>query len=233
MARNLKPIHSSQFFKEFLLNHHPCFFLKFYLFIWCRGESARVGAGSSERRRTRIPSRLYAVSMEPDMGPHLMKHEIMTWAEIKNRTLNALSHPGAPLPVPFYQQFNMLGHYVNTRCHQLMKQLLVQCKMEWYELSGTNPQSISPQQTTLYSCSFCGWGQCPWELFLDLSYFICFTKTYRWGLPTYQHDPNKSSLPALTNASNMLYFPEASIPFPHSSLRRGLVDRETPEGQVW
>ena len=46
----------------------------------------------------RIPSRLHAVSAEPDAGPKPTNQEIMTRAGIKRRVLNLLSHPGAPLP---------------------------------------------------------------------------------------------------------------------------------------
>ena len=36
------------------------------------------GEGQRDRERERIPSRLHAVSEEPDMGLYLMNHEIMT-----------------------------------------------------------------------------------------------------------------------------------------------------------
>ena len=48
-------------------------------------------------RRERIPSRLRAISVEPDVGFRLRNPEIMTWAEIKSQTPKGLSHPGAPL----------------------------------------------------------------------------------------------------------------------------------------
>ena len=50
-----------------------------------------------KRGRKRIPSRLHTVSTEPDMGLKLTNCEIMTWAEIKSRTLNWLSYPGGPI----------------------------------------------------------------------------------------------------------------------------------------
>ena len=49
-----------------------------------------------ERGRERIPSKLWAVSTQPDAGLKPKKHEIMTRAEIKSWTLNQLSHPGTP-----------------------------------------------------------------------------------------------------------------------------------------
>ena len=39
---------------------------------------AQVGEGQRERERERIPSRLYTVSAELDMGLELMNCEIMT-----------------------------------------------------------------------------------------------------------------------------------------------------------
>ena len=66
------------------------FFFKFtYLFRereWGRGrkrgererDSERAGKGQKERERERIPSRLHAVSMEPDVGLEPMNCEIMT-----------------------------------------------------------------------------------------------------------------------------------------------------------
>ena len=47
---------------------------------------------SRERGRERITSRLCAA----DAGLELINHEVMIWAEIKNWTLNPLSHPGSP-----------------------------------------------------------------------------------------------------------------------------------------
>ena len=61
-------------------------------------KSEHMSRGRAEReRRERIPSRLHAVSVEPDVGLDFMNCEIMTWAEIKIWTLNWLSHPGALL----------------------------------------------------------------------------------------------------------------------------------------
>ena len=53
--------------------------------------------GGAEKGRERIPSRLPVVSLEPDRELSLMNHEIMTWTEMRSRTLNWLSHPGAPV----------------------------------------------------------------------------------------------------------------------------------------
>ena len=41
-----------------------------------------------ERGRERIPSRVSAVSAEPDKGLELRNHEIVTWDETKSWTLN-------------------------------------------------------------------------------------------------------------------------------------------------
>ena len=57
-----------------------------YLFIYLFLE--RGGERGRERERERIPSRLHAVSTEPDIGLDLGNHEIMTWAETRSGTLN-------------------------------------------------------------------------------------------------------------------------------------------------
>ena len=49
-----------------------------------------------ERGRERIPSRLCAISKEPDGGLNPTNCEIMSQAEIKSHILNLLSHPGVP-----------------------------------------------------------------------------------------------------------------------------------------
>ena len=51
-------------------------------------ERETVPAGEGQRERERNPSRLHAVSVEPDAGLHLTNHEIATRAEIKSGTLN-------------------------------------------------------------------------------------------------------------------------------------------------
>ena len=67
-----------------------------YLFISGGRERESTSRGGAERRRDRIPSRLRTISAGPDSGLELPNLEIMTWAEIKNWTLNRLSDPGAP-----------------------------------------------------------------------------------------------------------------------------------------
>ena len=56
----------------------------------------QVSRGRGRQRGERIPSRLYAVSTEPDVGLDPTNYEIMIWVKIKSGTLNLLSHPGAP-----------------------------------------------------------------------------------------------------------------------------------------
>ena len=65
----------------------------FFFFFW-----EREIEDEWERGKETIPSRLCAIGMEPDLGLDLMNREIMTWAEIKSRTFNWLSHPDAPNP---------------------------------------------------------------------------------------------------------------------------------------
>ena len=72
-----------------------------------RREREYVSTKATERER--IPSRLWAVTTEPDAGFNLTNQEVMTWVEIKSWTLNRLSHPGTTLSphpphrVSFYQ----------------------------------------------------------------------------------------------------------------------------------
>ena len=47
-----------------------------------------MSRGAAEKEGERMPGRLCAVSMEPDMGLKFMNHEIMTSADIKSWTLN-------------------------------------------------------------------------------------------------------------------------------------------------
>ena len=56
-----------------------------------------LGAGAEGGGGERIPSRIHAVSVEPEAGLNLMNHEIKTLAEIKSWMLNWMSHPGAPI----------------------------------------------------------------------------------------------------------------------------------------
>ena len=69
------------------------YFKFMYLFLREREHEQRRG---SKGGRERIPSRLCTVSPEPSAGLKPMNREIMTSAEIKSRTFNQLSHPGAP-----------------------------------------------------------------------------------------------------------------------------------------
>ena len=72
-----------------------------YLFMLRERECMSRERAEKDRERERIPSRLHAVSTEPDAGLEPTNHKIMTRAEIKSQTLNQLSHPGAPKLVVF------------------------------------------------------------------------------------------------------------------------------------
>ena len=61
------------------------------------GRGRKRESERERERRERIPSRLHAVSTEPDMGLELMNREIMTRAENKSQMLSLLNHPGDPL----------------------------------------------------------------------------------------------------------------------------------------
>ena len=62
--------------------------LNFFFKLCFERETGCEQGRGRERGRERIPSRLYAVSTEPDAGLGLMEWEIMTCAETKSRTLN-------------------------------------------------------------------------------------------------------------------------------------------------
>ena len=71
------------------------FIFIFFKFIYFEGEREQAGKRQTEREK-RIPSRLLAVSTEPNAGLDVANCETVTWAKIKSQTLNLLSHPGAP-----------------------------------------------------------------------------------------------------------------------------------------
>ena len=86
----------------------------FYLFIlrdrekeWER-ESEWECLHALGRGRERIPSRCQAVRAEPAAGLDLTNCEIMTWAEMKSRTLNQMSHPGTPWASLIFKPLNHL-----------------------------------------------------------------------------------------------------------------------------
>ena len=64
------------------------------------GADSSSGGGAERGReieRDRIPSKLRTVGAETDAGLDATDREITTGAEIKSRTLNRRSHPGAPI----------------------------------------------------------------------------------------------------------------------------------------
>ena len=94
-------------------------FLFLSLFIYFESErNAWAGQGQRERererKRQRIPSRLHALSSDPDAGLYPSNHEIMTWAEIKSWSLNRLSYPGAP-GKQFLRRRTQNGHTTAVR----------------------------------------------------------------------------------------------------------------------
>ena len=72
--------------------------LNVFIYLEREQESKSRGGAKRGRRRERIPSRLSAVSPEPGAGLELTNprdHDLS-----KSRTLNRLSHPGAPTIIP-------------------------------------------------------------------------------------------------------------------------------------
>ena len=69
-AGKLKPMGQVQ--------HTICLFFGFFLVLYMCVCMYLKGEGQREREKVRIPSRLCAVSTDPDAGLDLMNHEIMT-----------------------------------------------------------------------------------------------------------------------------------------------------------
>ena len=92
-ASSQKHIHNILFLRFFVF---CCFF-----FLEKEKERACTSQGKAEGEGERIPSRLRAVSAEPNAGFDLTNREIMTWAETNSQTLHPLSHPGAPQMLSF------------------------------------------------------------------------------------------------------------------------------------
>ena len=86
------------------------FFFK-CIYFWeraCKCEQER-----GRERGERIPSRLRAVSTEPNVGLDPTNREIVTWAEFKSQTLKWLSQPGTP----FLKTFDFILLFVLSRLH--------------------------------------------------------------------------------------------------------------------
>ena len=99
--------------------------LNVYLFDGGKGAQAWVGEGQREREWE-----LHSVSAEPDTGIGLTKCNIMTWAKIKNSTLNPLSHPGAP--VSLFWQAQIKIKVLDLAILELLSTFLDQFKLsEW------------------------------------------------------------------------------------------------------
>ena len=81
------------------------FFFKFIYLFWER-EHEWAQAGEGQKEGDGIPSRLCAISTEPDVGLEPTNCEIMTWAKIKCQTRHRLSLPDAPGVVKFMLQLN-------------------------------------------------------------------------------------------------------------------------------
>ena len=70
--------------------------LNFFKCLFWERESTCSQVQEEQREMDRIPSRLPAVSSEPNTRLDFMNHVIMTWAKIKGWVLNRISHPGSP-----------------------------------------------------------------------------------------------------------------------------------------
>ena len=68
----------------------------FFSIIYLFWEKESMSDGGAEREGEGILSRICTDSAEADVGLNLMNLKILAWAETKSRTLNWLSHLGAP-----------------------------------------------------------------------------------------------------------------------------------------
>ena len=73
------------------------FFSSLFKSLFIYFERERQGGKEGERIPSSVKRIHCTVSAEPSVGLDPMNCEARTWAEIKSRTLNQLSHPGAPL----------------------------------------------------------------------------------------------------------------------------------------
>ena len=93
----MAPKHLSRVLKCFLLcTSERCFFFFKFIYFWDRERQSMNGGGGRERGRHRIGSRLQALSHQPrarhGAWTHGPRDHDLSWS----RTLNRLSHPGAP-----------------------------------------------------------------------------------------------------------------------------------------
>ena len=115
------------------------YFLMFTYLFWEResmSTSGRWAERERERERERIPSRLHAVSTEPNAGVSFMNHEIMSWAKTKNLTFNQLSHPGSL-------------HWCCKGTH-CWKNKIIPFAATWMELEGIMLSEISQSEKDRY-----------------------------------------------------------------------------------
>ena len=70
-----------------------------FICFWERDSASGGGAEREGNTEPKAGSRLWAVSTEPDAGPELMNHEIMTWAEVGGSTDRATQAPQISLIV--------------------------------------------------------------------------------------------------------------------------------------
>ena len=83
-------------------------FLKMFIYLFQERERERGNMHRKGRERERIPTRVHAVSAEPDVGLNPTNCEIMTWVKIKSWEFNKLSHPGSSKEGTFIPCFSML-----------------------------------------------------------------------------------------------------------------------------
>ena len=92
----------------------PLCFIIFLMFIYFESKGTQVGEG--QRAREREFQAGLRVQRGAQRGARYQDCKIMTWADIKNWTLNQLSHPCVPSSLLFYKCFEQstLGRSLQT-----------------------------------------------------------------------------------------------------------------------
>ena len=125
-------------------------FFKFICLFWDRERACtRVGEGQRENLKQSSAVR----ARQPDVGLDLVNRKVRTWTDIKSRSLNQLSHPGAQVFWTLYV-YQILAGDTNWNYYSIhVKQIFFILFLKRYKQSSM--------------CSPCTWlEQCDWQAIL-------------------------------------------------------------------
>ena len=109
-------------------------------------EKARVCVQGRGRERDKESQAGPGLSTEPHMGFQSQDREIMTWTDIKSRTLNQLSQSGAPI---YLFSFKDLLSNLYTQCEAWTHNPEIKsCSLHWLSQPGI------PKQKSLINLFF-------------------------------------------------------------------------------